>query len=41
MIIQSFMGNYFLFLLSYITHGGKLGLHSRPRVFYNNKMIRI
>ena len=41
MIIQSCMGNYFLFVLSYITRGGKLGLHSKPRVFYNNEMICI
>ena len=28
-------------MLSYITRGGKLGLHSKPRVFYNNIMICI
>ena len=41
MIIQSFMGNNFLFVLSYITRGGKLGLHSKPRVFNNDKIICI
>ena len=32
---------YFLFVLSCITRGGKLGLHSKPRVFNNYEIICI
>ena len=38
MIIQSCMGNYFLFVLFYILRRGKLGLHSKPCVFNNYKI---
>ena len=41
MIIQSIMGYYFLFMLFHITCSGKLGLHSKPRVFNNEKIVRI
>ena len=39
MFIQSDMENYLLFVLFHITSGGKSGLHSKPHVFNNKKII--
>ena len=41
MFIHSVMGNYFLFVLSHITRGGKLGIHPNPHVFNNKNILCI